>query len=433
MKYVSTFESVKGTSYEKNEDHYYLNEDLGLHIVCDGRGEVGRGAVASHMTTDFISQVMIANKKIFNDYKVKPSPELKNSITELIERSVTKISTQIQNTIKQDPARRHMGTTLSLVLVLNNSVFLAHVGNSRIYLERSGKIHVLTDDHISPKKKKPLVDSNLSLETANETDNEQNNLTRILGSSHDLKVDLLFFEIMSHDNIVLVTDGVSDVINNDKFLEIIQKSDQLNLAKELVKHSIEKKTTENATVVAISFEKTIKKVEAITPKDKYTALEKIPLFSQLDYKELSKLINLMTSKTILKGENIVIEGESGHELFVILNGNANVFIKNNKVASLKDGDYFGELSLLDSEPRSATVKAVDNLEILILAQKDFYFILTNEAHISVKILWNFSQTLAARLRGTGKETTDPEKDKLISLTNNSSNGTASIKLNFDTE
>jgi hypothetical protein len=331
----------------------------------------------------------------------------------LLDQALNKVSSQIISTIANDVGRRQMGTTLSMVLIIDKFVFLAHVGNSQVYLRRDTSFHLLTDDHSDKKKKS---NSELSL-----YEEKGSSLTRMLGMSDHLKIDLLYFEVMPGDDILLFTDGVSGVLAKKHFQEIIKTSKENLLAKSFVETAKSNNNQDNATAVAICFERPIIDVEhgpaatatvaAISPQHKYLALQKIPLFSELDYKEISKIVDLMNFRKILINNNVVVEGEVGNELFVILKGTANVVLKNNIIANLVTGNYFGEISLIDSERRSATVVATSDIDVLILDRQNLNLLLINESQLSVKILWRLAQTLAARMRLANQQVTITQKDK----------------------
>jgi protein phosphatase len=424
VEYISSGHTVKGSKCDRNEDHFLIKNEVGLHIVCDGFGEDGRGALASQMTTDFIAQVMIASKKVFAEYKTNPNDQLRDEITELVDQAINKISLQILSIIKKDTVRRQMGTTLSMVLVAEDGVFLAHIGNSRIYLIREDNIHLLTEDHVSKKmdKKAKLIDDELTLHGLS-----TNALTRMLGSEQQLKVDLLFMEVMPSDTLLLCTDGVANLLSDTKIFEIVKESGDDKLAKEFIDYASDINCKDNATAITITFDQSKKKTERVTPQMKFSTLQKIPLFSELDYKEMSKLLTFMKMKKFSSGQNIVEIGTKGEELFVILTGSADVIIQDEIVTGLTTGNYFGELALIDQEPRTATVKATSDLEVLVLKRKDFDFLITHESQLSVKMLWRFAQTLCARIRHTDHEPADIDKTK----SNINISAPSKIVLNFD--
>lgn len=94
------------------------------------------------------------------------------------------------------------------------------------------------------------------------------------------------------------------------------------------------------------------------------------------------------------GSELVTEGSTGHEFFLILSGQAAVRRGGRKVATLGPGDYFGELALLDRGPRSATISAETELEVAVIGQREFMSVLDQVPAVSHKLL----VTMAHRLR-----------------------------------
>ena len=98
--------------------------------------------------------------------------------------------------------------------------------------------------------------------------------------------------------------------------------------------------------------------------------------------------------TVPAGKDIVTEGSTGHEFFLILGGQAVVKRNGRKVATLGKGDYFGELSLLSKAERNATVSAETDLALLVLGQREFSGILDEVPGLAHKLL----VSMAGRLR-----------------------------------
>jgi CRP/FNR family cyclic AMP-dependent transcriptional regulator len=88
------------------------------------------------------------------------------------------------------------------------------------------------------------------------------------------------------------------------------------------------------------------------------------------------------------------EGSGGHEFYLILDGTATVKRGGRKVATLSSGDYFGELALLNRSPRNATIIADDDMELLVLGQREFSGVLDEVPGIAHKLLGS----MAARLQ-----------------------------------
>lgn len=123
-------------------------------------------------------------------------------------------------------------------------------------------------------------------------------------------------------------------------------------------------------------------------------LASVPLFTALSKRDLQKIAKASTQLTIEEGRTLVEQGATGHEAFVILSGDAVVKRNGRKVASLGPGAVFGELSLFDGGPRSATVSAVSSLDVLVIGQREFTGVLDEVPGLAHKILAN----LAGRVR-----------------------------------
>lgn len=123
-------------------------------------------------------------------------------------------------------------------------------------------------------------------------------------------------------------------------------------------------------------------------------LAEVPLFSACTRKDLEKIARASDEVEVKAGRVLVEQGRPGHEFFLILDGEATVRRDNRKVASLGRGQYFGELSLLDRGPRTATVTADTDMRVLVLGQREFLGVLDDVPGLSYKIL----RIMAHRLR-----------------------------------
>ena len=130
-------------------------------------------------------------------------------------------------------------------------------------------------------------------------------------------------------------------------------------------------------------------------KDQYLDhLAKVPLFSACSKKELQTIARASDDIDVPSGKLLVEEGKPGHEFFLILNGSASVKRGKKEIAKLGPGQYFGELALLDRGPRSASVVANDDMEVLVLGQREFAGVIDEVPTLAHKLL----QSMAQRLR-----------------------------------
>ena len=127
---------------------------------------------------------------------------------------------------------------------------------------------------------------------------------------------------------------------------------------------------------------------------KLTHLSNVRLFSALSNRELVRIGRVAEEVKVPAGKVVVQEGTSGHEFFLILEGQATVRRNGRKVATLGPGQYFGELALLDRSPRNATVEADTAMTLIVLGQREFSGLLDEIPGLAHKIL----RSMAARLR-----------------------------------
>jgi CRP/FNR family cyclic AMP-dependent transcriptional regulator len=108
--------------------------------------------------------------------------------------------------------------------------------------------------------------------------------------------------------------------------------------------------------------------------------------------------NNIETRFFKAGTTIFREGEEAHELFVIKSGEVRIQIGNRTVAELSRDSVFGEMALIDSEPRSATAIAVTDVELVPVSEKQFLFLVSQTPYFALKVM----RVLAQRLRATNK-------------------------------
>jgi CRP-like cAMP-binding protein len=123
-------------------------------------------------------------------------------------------------------------------------------------------------------------------------------------------------------------------------------------------------------------------------------LARVPLFRVLAKKDLALVARHAEQVRIPAGKEIVREGGTGYEFFVIASGRATVKRKGRKVAALKLGDHFGELALLGAGTRNASVVAETDMDLYVLGRRDFAALLREVPEVAVKLLQGLAQRLS---------------------------------------
>lgn len=130
-------------------------------------------------------------------------------------------------------------------------------------------------------------------------------------------------------------------------------------------------------------------------------LARVPLFVGLGNRDLKMLAALLKERTFAAGATVAVEGQAGVGFFVIVEGEATVSVEGEERATLRTGDHFGEIALIDSGARSATVTANTPLRCYALTSWEFRPLVKENATIAWHLLENLAQWLReANLRAS---------------------------------
>jgi CRP/FNR family transcriptional regulator, cyclic AMP receptor protein len=127
-------------------------------------------------------------------------------------------------------------------------------------------------------------------------------------------------------------------------------------------------------------------------------LKNVSLFAACSDKELKQIAGICTPITVREGTILAKEGAVGREFYAIGDGKAKVTLRGKTLATLGPGDFFGEMSLLDAGPRTATVKAESEMELYVLEPREFSTLVDQHPAVAKKML----KAMAQRLREVEK-------------------------------
>lgn len=130
-----------------------------------------------------------------------------------------------------------------------------------------------------------------------------------------------------------------------------------------------------------------------TKTNKVEALQNVSLFSACTNKELAQIASLVDELEVPEGTVLTKEGGPGREFFAVVDGKATVTLRKKKLAQFGPGDFFGEMSLLDQGPRSATVTAATAMKLYVLDARRFSTLLDKHPAVARKILRGLAQRL----------------------------------------
>lgn len=243
-EYISIKVNAAGVTHsglirENNEDAYLINRSSGLFMVADGMGGHNAGEVASRMAIDSSSAYVLQHPATMTD----PS--------EIISNAVQKANTDLQEEAAKNHGRKGMGTTLIIAWTVGGLCFIGHVGDVRGYLIRGGNLKLLTKDHSVVAR---ILESGQITEEQARKHPLRNRLERAVGTDHDVKPDVTSFEVMHGDLMLLCSDGLWGMLDDNEIENVINSSVEVGVAKQrLLENALSAGGEDNITLILAEF------------------------------------------------------------------------------------------------------------------------------------------------------------------------------------
>ena len=130
---------------------------------------------------------------------------------------------------------------------------------------------------------------------------------------------------------------------------------------------------------------------------KVELLQRVPLFSQLDKKGLQGVAQIADELDLPAGKEMATEGDRGREFFVLLKGEADVTKGGRSINTMKEGDFFGEIALVTKMPRTATVTATTEVDVLVITEQAFDNLLKKSPEIGRSVAEALAERVAPEL------------------------------------
>lgn len=141
---------------------------------------------------------------------------------------------------------------------------------------------------------------------------------------------------------------------------------------------------------------------------KIDIISRIPIFKDLSRKELRIVADILYDRGYETGEDVFITDQPGAAMFIIKSGKVQILIdaedgNQTQIAILDEGDFFGEIALLDNSPRSATARAATKTELLAIFRADLDKLMHNEPYIAARIIKQLAIVIGIRLKETNRQ------------------------------
>ena len=240
---VADLTAKKASLLPEVRDHE-IGRKGSLLVVADGMGGAAAGEVASEMATELVYEHLLGSW--LNDDEDTPQ-QFAFRLREAVEEANRKIHAHA----KENPEMRGMGTTITAMGVLGGHVYITQVGDSRAYLIREGDATQLTKDQSLMQR---LVDAGELTEEEAEHSERKNIILQALGPDARVRVDLTHQAICSGDAILLCSDGLSGLVDEEEIANTVsQDKDLVQVSAELIALANEHGGPDNITVVVARF------------------------------------------------------------------------------------------------------------------------------------------------------------------------------------
>ncbi len=236
-----------------NEDCYKIVEPLNLFVLSDGMGGEAHGEIASAMAVETVVKHCLDIEANSAANVIGPVQPNWSARTKRLSTAIHLANTNIFKSAEENPDRHGMGATLTAVWIDGAKLSIAHVGDSRAYLLRSGTLLQLTRDHslVAEQVRRGILTS-----AEAEESHMQSVLLRALGAQAEIEVDVEEHTLFSRDVLLLCSDGLTRMVTEPEIAGTLQaETNPERAAEKLVALANERGGPDNITVVIVRLEK----------------------------------------------------------------------------------------------------------------------------------------------------------------------------------
>jgi len=396
-----------GRQRNHNEDNFLIDKKLRLFMVADGMGGHAAGEVASSIAVHEIRDAVNNNRDLIDRYRVDHPGVQAYEILQVLEHAVQAACSAVHQRAQAEPDKRGMGTTTTVLLIAGASDhlrgFIAHVGDSRVYLVRQNQSHVLTEDHSLMNELVRRGKLNREQIESSPYKQYKNAVTRAVGVYGSVEVDTFDFDILPGDRFLLCSDGMYAYVDDNELPKQLGDGDVRDVPKHLVDTANKGGGHDNITAVVVRVSETHGSDARATSEIslKLDVLKGMQMFRYLSYKELVQVAAISETEEYKVDDTIFEAGQPGDAMYIVTAGGVRLVSGDKVVAELGRGQHFGEMALVDRSTRSLTaVAAHEATRLVVIHRKEFYEMIKREPGSAVKMLWAFVQVLGQRLRKT---------------------------------
>lgn len=383
-----------GAKHIQNDDTAVVNAKEGVYIICDGVSEGGQGKLASALISQVIQEKLVQANQ---DFKTKSSDlagtKRLQAMQEVMQNTFADAQSALKAQAENNPLYKVAATTCIALWFNGRFAILGHIGDSRAYLFRAGKLYQLTKDHSGLDE---LLKMGMPMETAMRSP-LAHALTRAFGNAQFNQPDLLKIEFEPNDSLFLCTDGIYTALSTPQTMTAFVH----DLINEIpLKPWVEKcaKTSgDDSTLIHIHFEEEEHTLVGIQASERIHLVQKTPLSRYFDYVQASHIAAICEIESFKAGETVIKEGDDGDRMYIVAKGGLTIQSNGKFLTENKPGDFFGEIALVQKSKRTATALAKEDTSLLSLKRSDLEEVFKKDPLIETRFYKAMLETALSRV------------------------------------
>ncbi len=373
---------------EINEDHYVLLPRLGLAIVCDGMGGHPQGDVAARRAAESAARYLANQAEALRE--AASSTFHRARLLDIVRDAVDFACGRVHRKAKAEGGIG-MGTTLSLLIVVEGVAVVAHVGDCRVYLLRNGELHQLTQDHTVAAE---LIRSGVLEPGSTAVHRYSRALSRAIGLQPSVQVDALMFDVLPGDRFLLCSDGITDVISDDELRFTLGRPGP-DRAEVLLQRAKEEKTRDDSTAITVRVhepEDEVVLLRTTLVQEMAKLLSGTQLMRGLSFTEEKRVLRHLTPHQVAAGDVVIEEGEVLPGALVVLFGTLREESPDGTVRRVGSDSILEPVAAVEEREATTTVVAETGARVVWLPLRTIAALTAESPVTALQVVMNLLRT-----------------------------------------
>lgn len=383
------------------------DDEIGLVGVADSPRGAGLAQAASQLGLDVIRGQLALHKDVILRYRRTPTEALRKRIIEAVEDAFGRAAKEIYALGRRRSSK--IEVAIDLVLVAGQEAFVGHVGDGAVFLLRRGLLHRLTTDVPLDDEEDDSVILLLPAATgrgamaAIEAPKPARPPPRPVGAETTANPEIITIELKDGDRLLAANGVLTGALPEERLRADIGERTLDRLMEHLLDNARGHPGWRSLILGGVHVGEQ-RPPARLSPeaeaKARLDVLSRMPLFAGCKPPELEGVASVTRPCTFRRGVALLTEGQPGDGIYLLVQGEVAIIKDGKELLRSGPGSNFGEMSMLDEPVASATVRAITEVEVLLISRDAFFRLLKANPTFAVKVLWNMLLRLSSNLRKT---------------------------------